>query len=200
MFVRPAFQNEPLLRLGMNIIPVVAIRAQIQWLTGWVPGLLIFAPRMVGRARIALNSIAFCLLFLGGIISHAIEFEHISLQKKADLESEFEKAKLEASDAPQVESKKWTCDMFGVRSRMQVQRNVKLYSLKRDGLGAYANTGAQVISSYSALNGSLQGKNERFEDQVRLTGNGQLISRLSLRGQDAPGSSTVIAYSICKSM
>lgn len=89
--------------------------------------------------------------------------------------------------------------MYGVRTRMQIQRNVKLYSLKKDALGAYANTGAQVVSSYSPFNGSLQGKTERFEDQIRLTGDGQLISRLSLRGQEENGP-TVIAYSICKSM
>ncbi len=142
-----------------------------------------------------LTSAVASILFFGALFSYAIEFEHISLAKKAELERQFEAAKLAAGDG-QIEGKKWLCDMFGVRSRMQVQRNVKLYSLKKDALGSFSNSGAQVVSSYTPHNGTLQGKNERFEDQLRLTTDGQLLSRLSLRGHDA--APTVIAYSICR--
>lgn len=151
---------------------------------------------MDDSAQKTFNSIVFCLLFLAGVAAQAIEFEHMSLEQKAQLERQFEEAKSAADRADSVAGRKWTCDMYGVRSRLQVQRDVNLYSLKKGPLG-YTNAGAQVVQEYSASNGVFSGLNARFEDQIRLTADGRLISRLSRRGQ-APGDGTVIAYSLCR--
>ncbi len=150
---------------------------------------------MDDKAQKGLNSIVFCLLFLSGVIAQAVEFEHISLEQKAQLEKQFDEAHSAADKAETVSGRRWTCDMYGVRSRLQVQRDVNLYSLKKTDLG-YTNSGAQVVNQYSAAEGILKGGNARFEDQLRLTADGRLISRLSLRNQASP--SAVIAYSVCR--
>lgn len=124
--------------------------------------------------------------------AHSLEMEYISPQQKQKLVEDFEQAKLE--QAPAVTGKIWSCDMYGVRSRMQVQRDVKLYSLSQGSAGAFTNKGAQVVSEYRLKDGVLSGQSGKFEDQLRVTPGGQLISRLSVR-QPTP---TVIAYSVCK--
>lgn len=182
----------------MHFIPPHQMQARLKAHYGGVRRLLLFVAVMEDSARNILLSALLSLVFLGGVFAQGLEMEFISLEQKAQLERQFNDAKLAADDAAKLNGRKWTCDMYGVRSRMQVQRGVKLYSLKRNELGGFTNDGAQVISNYSAEPGSLSGKNSRFEDQVRMDSEGRLISRLSLRGAtlDTP----VIAYSICKAL
>lgn len=151
---------------------------------------------MDDRTQKILTSIIFCLLFLTGVIAQAVEFEHISLAQKAELEKQFEIATSAAAQAKVIENRKWSCDMYGVRSRLQVQRGVKLYSLKRQESGDFVNSGAQVVSRYRNIGQALAGQTERLEDQIRISADGQLISRLSLRGPTQPNQ--VIAYSVCR--
>ncbi len=150
---------------------------------------------MDDKVQKAISSALLTLMFLTGIITHAVDFEHISLDKKTELERQFNEARSATANSNSILNRKWTCDMYGVRSRLQVKRNVNLYSLNATELGI-ANSGAQVVSSYGATNGNLSGRNSRFEDQLRLTPDGLLLSRLSLHGQTEPGA--VIAYSVCR--
>jgi hypothetical protein len=133
-------------------------------------------------------------LVLVTAIAHSLEMEYISPQQKQRLVDEFEASKLAKTDI--LTGKKWSCDMYGVRSRLQVQRDVKLYSLSKNPSGAYANNGAQVVSEYQFKNGVFSGKNSKFEDQLRITANGRLMSRLSV----LKPSPVVIAYSVCKAI
>ncbi len=87
--------------------------------------------------------------------------------------------------------------MYGVRSRMQVQHGLELYRLSPLGnTPNWHNEGAQLVSSYQAHSGALVGLHERFEDQVKLTATGQLISRLSIISPQR----VVVAYSLCSSL
>lgn len=141
-----------------------------------------------------LASLIFSTLFLFGVVAHGMDMEFISLQQKAELEQRFAVAKFEMGDVAKVTNKKWSCDMYGIRSRLQVQRKVNLYSLNKESQsGAFVNSGAQVVSQYTSKDNILKGQNERFEDQIRLTAEGQLISRLTSL-KPVP---SVIAYSIC---
>lgn len=126
--------------------------------------------------------------------SFALDMEYISPEQKEQLVRKFEQATLDKTEG--VLDKKWSCDMYGVRSRLQVQRNLKLYSFAKAPSGLFKNSGAQVVADYKNDGQSLLGHSQRFEDQVRLTPSGQLISRLSLRQPDA----IVIAYAVCKSL
>lgn len=142
-------------------------------------------------ARLYVHTFAFLLIF-GAALGHSLEMEHISLEQKQKLVDEFEHAKLEKADS--LLNKKWSCDMYGVRSRMQVQRDVKLYSLSKGTDGIILNKGAQLVSDYKLENGALSGQKGKFEDSVRMKSDGQLISRLSLLKPEP----VVIAYSVCK--
>lgn len=146
---------------------------------------------MDGLRKNLFTSALFSLLAITATAG-ALEIEYISPEQKNEISAEFERAKNESAE--KAIGRRWSCDMFGVRSGLQVQRGVKLYSLQAGLEGAVKNTGSQVVSNYLAVDGRLKGQNERFEDELRMTRDGRLISRLSLR----QGSPSVIAYSLCK--
>ena len=134
------------------------------------------------------------LIFFFGLsltlVGHALELEYVSPLKQKELESEF--ARADFSNGALVKNKEWTCDMYGVRSRLQVKRGIKLYQWSdRE---SWHNDGSQVVSEYRLQGRMLTGISKKgIEDQVKLTANGRLISRLSVT-QPNP---VVIAYSIC---
>lgn len=131
------------------------------------------------------------LCFTLGWIVQATDWEPISPEKRQELEHEFDKALMKSEAALAIKQKIWTCDMYGMRSKMQVKRGVKLYQWKNE--NDWKNSGAQVVSNYKTSDNSLSGETDRFEDQVRLTSKGQLISRLSLTRPERQ----VLAYSVC---
>ncbi|NJM09395.1 MAG: hypothetical protein HC883_00395 [Bdellovibrionaceae bacterium] len=69
-----------------------------------------------------LPSVIICLALSLSLASQAIELEYISPSKKQELEVQFEKAEFSSKDIPALTKKAWTCDMYGVRSRLQVKR------------------------------------------------------------------------------
>lgn len=85
--------------------------------------------------------------------------------------------------------------MYGARSNMQAQHGLKLYTLSNKS-GDWHNSGAQLVSDYKAGANALVGHKDRFEDQVKITKEGLLISQLSLNN----AAKTVIAYSVCKTL
>lgn len=133
--------------------------------------------------------LSFCLTLAW--VGQAMEMEYISPEKRQELEKEFDQALMKSATALSVKQKIWTCDMYGVRTRMQVKRNVKLYRFTN--ADDWKNSGSQVVSDYRKKDDSLKAENERFEDQLRLTGKGQLISRLSVLKPER----AVVAYSVC---
>ncbi len=128
------------------------------------------------------------------MVGHAVDFEYISPERRQELETEFNSSAVKPLVKSELKHKKWTCDMYGVRTRLQVQRNVKLYSWQND--KTWENSGAQVVVSYTEDEKSLLGRTERFEDRVKMKSNGELISQLSLVKPERE----VIAYSVCKSL
>lgn len=137
-----------------------------------------------------LPSFLLCTCLFLGIAGHAIEMEYISPQKKKDLEVEFEKAEFSSKNADILKQKQWTCDMYGVRTRLQVKRGVKLYNWKDSG---WHNDGAQIVRDYKAEERGLIGSTGPLEDQVKMNSKGQLISRLSLTRPERQ----VVAYAVC---
>lgn len=131
-------------------------------------------------------------LLMAAAASSALDMEYISPELKRRLADDFERAKGEKTDG--FLDRKWACDMYGVRSRLQVQRGIKLYHLTKDASGLFKNSGAQPVKDYTSQGNGLQGQNDRFEDQVRMTTDGQLISKLTVL-KPKP---MVVAYSVCK--
>lgn len=133
--------------------------------------------------------------YLYASFSGAAEIEFIGEAKKSQLAKQFKNARFSVTtDFKTLKNQAWTCDMYGVRSGLQVQRALKLYRWAPGKGSKWHNEGAQVVTDYTAKSEALVGVKKRFEDQVKLTSDGQIISRLSLR---APPQ-TVIAYSVCQ--
>lgn len=127
--------------------------------------------------------------FWVGVSASAVEY--VSPQKVKELETSFAAAQPpKAEDLTRLNQKDLTCDMFGVRTRLQVERDVKLYNFK-DNEGAWENRGAQMVRSYELKESALIGQNGSLLDQVRITKTKEILARLSLNGE------TVLAYSLC---
>ncbi|MBX3020573.1 MAG: hypothetical protein KF799_02755 [Bdellovibrionales bacterium] len=143
-----------------------------------------------------LSSFLLTLALLSSLTGHAdsAELEFISQEQTTALAQTFEGASLSPEQLLQRNSK-WSCDMYGMRTRLQVQRGVKLYEWSAHDK-TWTNSGAQPVANYQLENGTLTGKTPRLEDQVRATREGKLISRLSASG-DAP---RVLAYSVCTAL
>lgn len=135
------------------------------------------------------------LILLMAMGAGATGFEYVSPEQKAQLEKDFQDASLSDLQRTELFGKKWTCDMYGVRTRLQVQHGLKLYQLVDDKNGV-KNSGVQLIARYNKESGRLTGRDDRFEDQIKMTARGQLISRLSL----SSGTHDVLAYSLCEAM
>ena len=145
-------------------------------------------------AKTALFSLLL-LLTLTVAIAASADVEYISPDRQHELESMFNNAQFSATkDTPTLISHAWKCDMYGVRSRLQVHRDLKLYKWTSQAEG-WHNDGAQVVSEYKSGEHALVGSKANFEDQVRVTTDGHIVSRLSLT---APLKET-LAYSVCTS-
>lgn len=127
-------------------------------------------------------------------MGRAIELEYISPQMKSDLEAQFEKAQFSSKDLAAIKQKQWTCDMYGVRSRLQVKRGIKLYKWMPS--KNLQNDGAQIVRDYRESTDGVVGTTDRFEDQVKINSKGQLLSKLSLIAPERQ----VVAYSVCESI
>jgi len=138
-----------------------------------------------------LPSLVLCSTLLLSILGDALEMEYISPEQKQELERQFEKAEFSAATAGALKQKQWTCDMYGVRTRLQVKRGVKLYNWKQQ--ADWSNSGAQIVRDYKVDNEKLVGLTGPLEDQVKVSSNGKIISRLSITRPDRQ----VVAYAVC---
>lgn len=139
-----------------------------------------------------------------GASAFTAEVEYIGPEKQKQLEAQFDQAGFSASkDTKSLKDRSWSCDMYGVRSRMQVHHELKLYKWSNDPASpSWHNDGAQLVNDYKVENSALVGIHDRikdqvtqrYEDQVKLTPDGQLISRLSVISP----AKMVVAYSVCK--
>jgi hypothetical protein len=148
-------------------------------------------------ARKAIATLILTLPVLFSGLCQALDMEYVTDQQRQQLETLFSASDFSPhEDSAKMAGKSWTCDMFGVRSHLQVQRDVKLYDWSEVKGDVWNNRGAQLISSYRSEGKALVGHSERLEDRVKITKDGRLISRLSARTPQK----VVIAYSVCKSL
>jgi hypothetical protein len=172
---------------------------------GQARGLLICAPVMDD-----VKTLAFSILLTLTILAPSVfaeppakstaepaTVEYIAPTKQSQLEDLFNHAEFSSpKHARSLKHGPWVCDMYGVRSRMQVRRDLRLYVWSGEAGAAWHNDGAQLVSEYRAVDGSLTGTHDRFEDQVKLTADGRLISRLSVLAPQR----AVVAYSVCRNL
>lgn len=124
------------------------------------------------------------------MLAHALDMEYISPEKKRELEIQFEQADFSSKNFSTLKQKIWNCDMYGVRTRLQVKRGLKLYAWT----GAdWHNEGSQIVREYATSENGLTGNIGTLEDEVKLNAKGQLISRLSIARPERQ----VVAYAVC---
>jgi hypothetical protein len=136
--------------------------------------------------------LGFCLLMPH---SAQAELEYISPEQRKALEQSFASAEVPRAEILQGT---WKCDLFGIRSSMQVQRGIELYdwSSSASQTGQWKNAGAQPVNAYRAEGGMVHGVQDRFEDQVKRTRDGHLISQLSVLTPQK----MVVAYALCSTV
>lgn len=136
------------------------------------------------------------LVSLAGGLGHAVDIEYISPDQHAELERQFEASAQGTVNPQAIAHKKWLCDMFGVRSRLQVKKQVALYNFEASEKATWKNHGSQPVSSYTVTAEQLVGREKSLKDIVRLNREGQLISQLSSNDPQP----RVIAYSLCTAL
>lgn len=143
------------------------------------------------------RALLFSLFLIGSTPSYSVaDVEYISPDQQAKIEAKFNEASFDSGkDGETLTKREWICDMYGARSHMQTQHGLKLYTLSNKS-GEWHNSGAQLVSEYKAGASALIGRKDRFEDQVKITKEGLLVSRLSLNN----AAKTVVAYSVCKTL
>lgn len=134
--------------------------------------------------------------------------EYVSPQTVESLAKRFGAApKSKVDIAKLLTAKKWRCEIFGIRSRFQVRRNVGLYdfSCPSGGTQTCRNRGAQPVESYEVRGATLIGISDgdgrlrgTLRDEIHVAPDGTLISRLSLARESSSAESPVVAYSVCQ--
>ncbi len=129
-------------------------------------------------------------------IARQVELAYVSSEELMQLNQRFKGAnRIGRSYMELISGKKWSCSLFGARTRLQKANNISLYKfevLEK----AFANHGAHVIKSYELKNGELSGVNHLVRETIRAIGEDSLISRIEKRN----GPSTVLAYAECRSI
>lgn len=145
-----------------------------------------------------LSSFVFTLALVAACTGHAADLEYISHEQGKALTEQFENATMGPKEqALLAEKKAWNCSMYGMRTRLQVRHGVKLYEFTADSSNQWKNSGAMMVESYRLDGqGNLSAQNERVLDQVRVTADGKLVSRLTL----ATIPHTLLSYSVCEAL
>ena len=137
---------------------------------------------MICRVRIGqLGALAFVLLL--GFSASAINIKNVSNEDLSRLQQRFRLFQSPSSPLArqQVLNKPWTCDFYGIRSRMQVEKDLLLYSFNESD-SKVVNRGAQPIKNYRWTEAGLKGSNDRFLDVVRVSHDrSQLVAELSIK-------------------
>jgi hypothetical protein len=130
-------------------------------------------------------------IFLLAPAMSSADIEFVSQKQRDSLIDTFTKA-----HSPTQLQGRWKCELYGVRSSMQVHHDIELYRwLASDQPGLYKNLGAQPVNNYTLEAGILKGQQDRFEDQVKRTDDGHLISQLSVLTPQR----MIVAYALCSS-
>lgn len=147
----------------------------------------------------------FLALLLGlPCVGLGAQVEYVEANQLEKLKSKFVAAKsLSSQSLQELDQSKWTCNMYGVSSRMQVERDLKLYHFELERVDKalqLKNRGAQLVKNYQREGSEVSGEKGSIKDRVRLTGEGELISQLevhSKKSTDQAENQRILAISRC---
>jgi len=132
----------------------------------------------------------------------AVAIEFIPKEQVKILSEEYGRARVPTrADIKGISGHELLCDMYGMRTRLQVERGVRLYMLVENS-NKWQNQGAQVISEYHLENQGLIGRKGMMVDELRLNSKNEWIAQLSLKSADDQGTEkkqlVILAYSKCQ--
>jgi hypothetical protein len=124
-----------------------------------------------------------------------------------DLQSRFGEAQeVSESTFASIAGKKWSCEVFGARSRTRKPGKVVLYHFNGPVAAAtLRNVSNPLVRDYRLTPRGLVGRLHNLHDHVRLSDQGRLIAELSIDGppvgKDFKSSANprrnVVSYAIC---
>lgn len=125
----------------------------------------------------------------------AVAIEFIPREQIKNLESDFSQAKAPRLDQVlALKGKKIACDMYGARTRLQVERDVNLYHFDSlEEKKSWVNLGEQIIREYRLGATGLVGRGDRVADEIRFIKQDEILARLTLAKDQ-----TILAYSRCQ--
>lgn len=154
--------------------------------------------------------------FLFGVVFptsvYSLALKNINDQEITQIQDVFRRYQTLTSEISQtaIQGKNWRCDLYGVRTRLQVERNLFLYRFNQEG-PQLRNKGAQPISQYRWTEIGLQGSHGEILDVIRFSPDRQnLVAELSVDLKDltttkVPETNSlvspqrrVVAYALCK--
>ena len=110
------------------------------------------------------------LVLLLGSSASALKLKNVSNEDLSRLQQAFRLYQAPTSPIARqlILNRAWTCDFYGIRSRMQIEKNLLLYSFNQS-KSQVVNRGAQPIKTYRWTDTGLQGTNDRLLDVVRVS-------------------------------
>ena len=133
----------------------------------------------------AIGRLLFLILGFSSVAFASSEISHISNKQISNLESEFALATSPSSET--LKNKTWTCELFGLQTKMQRAHGKKLYRFLKNDL---KNSGSMPIEQYQRLDTGIVGVRGPLQDEIRLQKKGSLISKLS--AQQRP-----LSFAVC---
>lgn len=145
-----------------------------------------------------LNALLFIGLMFAWVSSSTAEITHISVDQVANLKTEFAVAK-PIAEAASLDQSQWDCSLFGVRSRMQKEKNIHLFKFAMANRGTIKNTGAHMFDRYSQVSGELVATNpsKGLKETLRLIDTDNIIAHLELNRASKKEANS-LAFAKCK--
>lgn len=112
----------------------------------------------------------------GSLSAHAVNLNYVSPEIRQHLEMDFNNSK---STYPKSLHSNWICEMFGVRSGLQHEKNVPLYHLQQLKDGHYQNDGASPskVLSLNEEKTELKGKSRQVTELLRMKSPSEIIAK-----------------------
>lgn len=133
-------------------------------------------------------------------LSNETKFEFISQRSLADLERSFGAAEPFASHTEDLNKDSiWSCSMFGVRSRMFVRQQDRLYKFKATGSppAQYINSGTHTLKTYNIEGHELSARNGKISETVRWLAPNKIIAQLRSNKSLDSRPQVILAYNLC---
>lgn len=104
-----------------------------------------------------------------------LNLNYVSPETRQQLVEEFERSK---NPLPAIIQGLWTCEMFGMQTGLQHEKDLKLYSFTQNTSGDVHNTGISPNELFKSHQLELIGSGSQVTEYIRFPSDKELISKL----------------------